>query len=238
MAQQIRLKADQIEGLREFVSRVLLEESEKLFPPTLIEDIERIRRSPAGAIIRMEEKVDRLEKGFAKLATKEELARIAEMMATKEDIVTINARMSSIEERMATKEDIVTINARVSSIEERMATKEELGALTERVSSIEERMATKEDLATMNARMATKEELAKIAEIMATKEELRALTTRIGEIEERMVTKAEFASLERAMNITFTGMERRFSFLQRVFLATFALIIGLQTAILVRLFIP
>ena len=63
-AVQTRLRADQIEGLREFVSHIVVEEGDKVLRQIALEDIEQLRRSPVGAIIRLEEKVDHIDKSL------------------------------------------------------------------------------------------------------------------------------------------------------------------------------
>jgi len=55
-----KVRVDQIEGLREFVSRIMVEEGDKVLRQIALEDVEQIRRSPVGAIIRLEEKVDHI----------------------------------------------------------------------------------------------------------------------------------------------------------------------------------
>jgi len=61
---QTKLRADQIEGLREFVYHIVAEEGEKTLRQIALEDIEQLRRSPVGAIIRLEEKVDHIDKSL------------------------------------------------------------------------------------------------------------------------------------------------------------------------------
>ncbi|MBM4466580.1 MAG: hypothetical protein FJ014_13675 [Chloroflexi bacterium] len=61
---QTKLRADQIEGLREFVYHIVAEEGEKALRQIALEDIEQLRRSPVGAIIRLEEKVDHIDKSL------------------------------------------------------------------------------------------------------------------------------------------------------------------------------
>ena len=50
------VKVEQIEGLREFITRTVMEEQDRLIPPTILEDLERLRGSPAGAISRVDDK--------------------------------------------------------------------------------------------------------------------------------------------------------------------------------------
>ncbi len=61
---QTKLQANQIEGLREFVSHIMVEEGDKVLRQIALEDIEQLRRSPVGAIIRLEEKVDHIDKSL------------------------------------------------------------------------------------------------------------------------------------------------------------------------------
>jgi hypothetical protein len=66
------------------ISQVILEEWEKLVPASILQDVEEIKRSPVGAVIRMEEAILRLKEGVAELkrtmATKEELRSLQQMM--------------------------------------------------------------------------------------------------------------------------------------------------------------
>ncbi|MEA3459951.1 MAG: hypothetical protein U9R11_04675 [Chloroflexota bacterium] len=110
-ALQAKLRADQIEGLRELISQIILEERDELVPVSLLQDVEEIKRSPVGAVIRMEGSIERLEKDMAELkrtvATKEELAVLANKTAALADKVT------GIEGRMATKEGLAGLEKRV-----------------------------------------------------------------------------------------------------------------------------
>jgi|Deesub1362B_J571_1020462.scaffolds.fasta_scaffold29573_2 hypothetical protein len=75
---QIKLRADQIEGLREFVYQIVVEEGEKALRQIALEDIEQIRRSPVGAIIRLEEKVDHIDRSLSNFRqdTKEDIGNL------------------------------------------------------------------------------------------------------------------------------------------------------------------
>jgi len=60
MAEQVTIKADQIEGLREVIRaevREALREEVRSAP----EDMDQLRRSPAGTVIRLEGKVEALD---------------------------------------------------------------------------------------------------------------------------------------------------------------------------------
>ncbi|MGB9890132.1 MAG: hypothetical protein ACPLTQ_10735, partial [Anaerolineae bacterium] len=57
------IRANQIEGLREMILEVLTEVEERRVPRELLVDVEALRRSPAGAFIRMENEIQRLSEG-------------------------------------------------------------------------------------------------------------------------------------------------------------------------------
>ncbi|MEA3345353.1 MAG: hypothetical protein U9Q78_03785 [Chloroflexota bacterium] len=175
------LKASEIEGLRELISQVILKERDNLLPVTLLQDVEEVRRSPAGAVIRMEGKIDRLDEGLSNLQGR--FDALLERVATKEDMTHLSDRMDAFERRMATKEDMAHLSNRIDAIEERMATKEDVAHLSNRIDTLEERMATKEDMAHLTDRMTIIEE-------------------RVGTIEERMVTKE-------IMGARLAGIEKR-----------------------------
>ena len=75
-----KVRAEQIEGLKELISQVIAEEGERLIPRGFLMDVEEIKRSPVGAVIRMEKDIKYLREGqealrteMGKLATREEL---------------------------------------------------------------------------------------------------------------------------------------------------------------------
>ena len=111
------LKAGEIEGLRELISQVILEEKDKLVPVTLLQDVEEVRRSPAGAVIRMEGKIDHLDERLASLQTR--FDALVERVTTKDDTVYLTNRLDTIEERMATRE---TMEARFAGVDKRLDT--------------------------------------------------------------------------------------------------------------------
>ena len=91
-------RAEDIEGLRALISQVMLEEREHLLPMDLLQDVEKIRQSPAGAVIRMEEGIAHLKEdvaglrdAMATMATKEDLARLEQVM---------DARFGQVDERI------------------------------------------------------------------------------------------------------------------------------------------
>jgi len=128
------LKAEEIEGLRELISQVILEERDKLVPVTLLQDVEELRRSPAGAVIRMEGKIDHLDEGLADLRGR--FDALIERVATKEDMARLSDQMDTLEERMAI--DMAHLSDRIDTLEERMVTKEIMEA---RFSGMEDRFA-------------------------------------------------------------------------------------------------
>ncbi len=96
MQEEIRVRAEQIEGLRELISQVIAEEGERLIPRGFLMDVEAIKRSPVGAVIRMESDIKYLKEGLevlrmemGKLATREELEALRTEMgklATREEL--------------------------------------------------------------------------------------------------------------------------------------------------------
>jgi len=64
MQPRLSYERTSIEGLREFVSHIMVEEGDKVLRQIALEDIEQLRRSPVGAIIRLEEKVDHIDKSL------------------------------------------------------------------------------------------------------------------------------------------------------------------------------
>ena len=107
-----KVKAEEIEGLREMISSVIREERALFVPAPLVQDVDELRRSPAGTIIRLEGKVDHLTERFtdleetldqiaARMLTRDELAATIRTLATKEDLA-----------GMATKEDLQDLATR------------------------------------------------------------------------------------------------------------------------------
>ena len=59
----VPVRAEQVEGLREMILEVLTEIEERRVPRELLIDVEALRRSPAGILIRMENEIQRLSEG-------------------------------------------------------------------------------------------------------------------------------------------------------------------------------
>ena len=117
MAQEAKLRADQIEGLRELISQIILEERDKLIPISLLQDVEEIKRSPVGAVIRMEGSIERLGKGLTALERR--VAHLEEKVATKEELVALREEVKGL----ATKEELAALErlmeARFQGMDER-----------------------------------------------------------------------------------------------------------------------
>lgn len=129
------IRAEEVEGLRELITQVVREERVLFYPRPLVEDMEELRQSPAGAVIRLEEKVDRLG---------EDLGDI------KEELGDIRAEMAGIRAEMATKAELYQLDRRLQRLGE--STKEDFRRLGE---------STKEDfqrLEEAQANFVTREE--------------------------------------------------------------------------------
>jgi exonuclease VII small subunit len=112
-----RTKAEDIEGLRALISQVILEERDKIVPVSILQDVEEIKRSPVGAVIRMEgailhlqEDVAELKRGMALMATKEELRSLQQVM---------EARFGQVDERITGLQQVA--EARFGQVDERIA---------------------------------------------------------------------------------------------------------------------
>jgi len=108
-----KVKAEEVEGLRELITQVILQEWDKVVPARLLQDVEEIRRSPAGAVIRMEGAVERLEEDMAELkrtvATREVMeARFRE----------VDTRFDELEKRMEAR--FREVDIRFDELEKRM----------------------------------------------------------------------------------------------------------------------
>ena len=79
----VAVRAEQVEGLREMILEVLTEIEERRVPRELLIDVEALRRSPAGILIRMENEIQRLSEGQEALWKSLEALR-AEMRAGQE----------------------------------------------------------------------------------------------------------------------------------------------------------
>jgi len=179
---QTRLRADQIEGLREFVSHIMVEEGDKVLRQIALEDIEQLRRSPVGAIIRLEEKVDHIDKSLNifREDTKSNISNLREDMAR---------FRSDMEKGLSTlREDM----------------EKSFGTIRE---DMEKGLST------------LREDMEKS----------------FGTLREDMETGR--SNLREEMHALFAEQGQRITFLQRVVFAMFSLFLGLQIAILVKLFL-
>ena len=168
---QTKLRADQIEGLREFVYHIVAEEGEKALRQIALEDIEQLRRSPVGAIIRLEEKVDHIDKSLN--IFREE---------TKEDINNLRSDMEKLRSDM----------------------EKGFGTLRE---------DTEKGLSTLREDMD------------------KGFSTLREDMEKGR------SNLRGEMHALLAEQGQRITFLQRVVFAMFSLFLGLQIAILVKLFL-
>ncbi len=149
--------------LKELVKKAV-EEHLKL----TLEDMEEVRRSPAAAIVRLETRLEGLERYIEKnMATREEVAmlrgditdlrsrveNIEENMATKGDLGRLQVENDNLKENMATKGDLGKIQVEIDDIKENMATKADLGKIQVEIDDIKENMATKADLANLRVEL-------------------------------------------------------------------------------------
>jgi hypothetical protein len=224
MDEERKVKAEDIEGLREMISSVIREERAVFLPAPFVQDVDELRRSPAGTIIRLEGKVDHLTERFTDL--EETLDQIAARMVTRDEL---SARIRTL----ATKEDLAGMATKDDLA--RMATRDELQAGLARMATREDlaHMATKEDLQAGLARMASKEDLQAGLARMASKEDLQAGLARMATREDlaRMATRED-------LDIRLDGLEKQLSILRIAFFAITTLIAGLQTAILIKMLFP
>ncbi|MFQ6039741.1 MAG: hypothetical protein ACE5PV_02695 [Candidatus Poribacteria bacterium] len=164
------ISAEKIEGLEELIDEILNRKITQI--PSGVEDMEQLKKSPAGTIIRLEERVNALDEKIdeirTQMVTKAEFAITSSRIESRIDSIenrigNIESRIGDIESKMATKQDLERIEGRIDSIEGR-------------IDSIEGKMATKQDL----ERMATKEELYALAQ------EVKGLSVRIEEQGKRL----------------------------------------------------
>jgi uncharacterized phage infection (PIP) family protein YhgE len=168
---QTRLRADQIEGLREFVSHIMVEEGDKVLRQIALEDIEQLRRSPVGAIIRLEEKVDHIDKNLNNF-----------------------------------REDTERNMSNLRSDMEKLRGDMQKGLSTLREDMEKGRSTLREDMQ-------------------------KGLSTLREDMEKGR------SNLREEMHALFAEQGQRITFLQRVVFAMFSLFLGLQIAILVKLFL-
>jgi len=112
------ISAEQIEGLEELITKIVGSKIAQV--SSEVGDIEQLKKSPAGTIIRLEERVNALD---------EKIDEIRVQMVTRTEFAAMSSRIDNIESKMATKQDL-----------ERMATKEEQSALAQEVRALSVRM--------------------------------------------------------------------------------------------------
>jgi len=120
------------EELRELVS-ALVEEKVRSLPIWTwyqVEDMEKLRRSPLGTLIRLEEKIDRVEKELVELRSvmvtkdelRDELAELRATMVTKEELAELRSVMVTRDEWREMRATMVTreeLEARFEALERR-----------------------------------------------------------------------------------------------------------------------
>jgi len=90
--------------------------------------MDEVRRSPAAAIVRIETRLDAIEKYLEK------------NVAPRTELIDLRGQVENIEENMATKADLANLRGETSE-------------LRSRVENIEENMATKADLANLRTEL-------------------------------------------------------------------------------------
>jgi len=99
------ISAEQIEGLEELITGILNRKIAQI--PPGIEDMEQLKKSPAGTIIRLEEHVNVLD---------EKIDEIRTQMVTREELAITNSRLDNIENKMATKEELNVLVQEVKAL--------------------------------------------------------------------------------------------------------------------------
>ncbi|MBC7227292.1 MAG: hypothetical protein H5T61_08670 [Thermoflexales bacterium] len=110
----VTVRAEQVEGLRELIRQVI--EEERLFPREYMIDVEALRRSPAGAVIRLEERIEHLSAKIEELGENLEALRTemqeslgalrAEMLKGQEDLrAEFKRELSNLEKLMEARFD-------------------------------------------------------------------------------------------------------------------------------------
>ena len=106
-----RMRAEDIEGLRALISQVILEERDKLVSVSILQDVEEIKRSPVGAVIRMEEGILHLKEDVAELkrttATKEELRSLQQVMEAR--FGEVESRFGQVDERITGLQQVMEV---------------------------------------------------------------------------------------------------------------------------------
>jgi hypothetical protein len=110
------ISAEQIDGLEELITEILNRKITQI--PSEVEDIEKLKKSPAGTIIRLEEHVSAMDEKIDEIRTQ-----------MKAEFTAMSGRIDKIESQMATKQDL-----------EHMATKEELNVLAQEVKALNIRL--------------------------------------------------------------------------------------------------
>ncbi|MGQ9631209.1 MAG: hypothetical protein ACUVXI_13010, partial [bacterium] len=147
-----------------------------------LDDVEILRKSPAGAIIRIEGEIETINAKLDTVATREDLLEfkndsekshleIISEMATKADLVALREANERAHAEMATKTDLVALKEANERAHAEMATKTDLVALKEANERAHAEMATKADLVALreaneraHAEMATKADLVALRE--------------------------------------------------------------------------
>jgi hypothetical protein len=204
---QTRLRADQIEGLREFVSHIMVEEGDKVLRQIALEDIEQLRRSPVGAIIRLEEKVDHIDESLNifREDTKSNMSTLREDM---------EKGRSSLREDM--EKGFSTLREDMEKGRSSLREDMEKGLGTLREDMEKGRSSLREDME--KGRSSLREDMEK------------------GRSSLREDMEKGRSNLREEMLTLFAEQGQRITFLQRVVFAMFSLLLGLQIAILVKLF--
>jgi hypothetical protein len=207
---ELSIRAEQIEGLEEFLRMIVREEIAR---PPLVEDVEQLKKTPAGAVIRLEEQVKAIAEDVGEI--KSHISNVENRMSNLEN--RMMAKFDDIESRMATKDDLSQLANKFDNLESRMLTK---------FDDIESRMATKDDLSqlankfdNLESRMATKDQLAQFA----TKNELNILAQRI-------------EGLINTLDVRIEEQGKRLSFFQVVTYSMFGVLFAMIVAILIKLF--
>lgn len=96
--------------------RELIEESVQKHLKLTIEDMDEVRRSPAAAIVRIETRLDAIEKYLEK------------NVAPRTELIDLRSRVENIEENMVTKTDLANLRTELG---------ERIGRLGERLGRVE-----------------------------------------------------------------------------------------------------
>jgi len=225
------IRAEQIEGLEDFLRTIVREEIART---PLTEDVEQLKKMPAGVVIRLEEQIKTIAEDVGEI--KSQISNLESRMMAKFD---------NLESRMATKFD--DIESRFDSLESRMATKDDLEELVDKSDSLESRMIAKFD--DIESRMATKDDLLQLANKFDNLES--RMMTKFDDIESRMATKDQFAQFatKNELNILAQRIEglintldvrieeqgKRLAFFQTVTYSIFGVLFAMIAGILLKL---